>query len=379
MDFNRMILAAAGNSEKIEEITQAQLRHKHAAKLRRTLQCPGFRFPDQLAAEQATGDLLAGIHASLVGEGENVLDMTCGLGIDAFHIAGRAASVTACEVKPHVAEAARGNAAALGIGNLTVMNVDSARWLAESDRMFDTIFIDPARRDCSGGRLFALADCQPDVTALLPLLRSRCKRLVVKASPMLDVSRTVSELGGEADVMLLGTRGECKELVAIVPGEGCVRAVTVESEEAPAIEFSFTREEERSAAEPHYGVPAEGQILFEPFPAVMKSGGVRLLALRFGLEKIAPDTHLYFGSEATGFPGKAYRIELTAPFDKRGIRAMAEAARGGAEVAVRNMGGITAEELRRRLKIKENSDMRVYGVRDAAGKRHLILASKINA
>lgn len=379
MDFNRMILAASGNPEKIEEITQAQLRHKHAAKLRRTLQCPGFRFPDSLAAEQSTGDLLAAVHASLVGPGERVLDMTCGLGIDAFHIARRAAAVTACELKPHVAEAARDNAVALGIDNLTVLNVDSTRWLAETDQTFDTIFIDPARRSAGGGRLFALADCQPDVTALLPLLRSRSKKLVVKASPMLDVSRTVSELGGEADVMLLGTRAECKELVAIVPGTERITAITVESEDVPAIGFSFSRDEERSAAEPRYGLPAAGEILLEPFPAVMKSGGVKLLAGRFGLGKIAPDTHLYFGNPSGEFPGKAYRTEMTVPFDKRGIRLMAEAAGGGAEVAVRNMGGITAEELRKRLKIKDNSDARIYGVRDAAGKRHLILTSKINA
>ncbi len=373
MDFDRLILAAAGNPEKIEQLTQAKLRHKYASKLPVTLRCEEFRFPDSLAAEQSTGDDIAEFHASLIEEGDTVLDMTCGLGIDAFHIARRASKVTACELKQHVASAASHNAAALGLANVTVVNTDSIEWLRNRTERFDVIFIDPARRSRTGGRVFALADCEPDVTAILPLLCQHAERVVIKASPMLDVSRTVDELGGDADILLIGSAGECKELVAVIPGSGQIKSVTIGHGE-----FTFTRAEE-NAAVVDFGLPAPGDFFYEPYPAVMKSGAMKLLAARFGLTKIAHDTHLYFGNRQTEFPGKTYVIEAIVPFDKRGIKQVAALTADGAEVAVRNFGGLKAEELRKRLNVKEGDRRRIYGFRDAGGKRFLAVAGKINA
>lgn len=356
----------------MHEILQMEMRYKHAAKFRHTLSCTAFEFPDTLSAEQATADEIAEIHTRLVADDDTVLDMTCGLGIDAFHMARRAASVTACELKPALAVAARSNAAALGLVNVTVIEGDSTAWLAASDTIFDIIFIDPARRDASGGRVYALSDCQPDITSLLPLLRSRCRRLVVKASPMLDVSRTVADLGGDADIMLTGTPSECKELLAIMPGSNRITAVTV-----GAPEFSFTAAEER-AATPLYAPPVPGQTLHEPYPTVMKSGALKLLACRFGLAKAAPDTHLYCGVPAEGFPGHTYAIEAVWPFDKRGIRSVVALTGGRAEVAVRNFG-LTAEALRKRLRLdSDGGPWRVYGLRDAVGRR-LIAVCRRNA
>lgn len=374
MDFSAMRLAAGGNPAELDRILQLEMRHKHGAKLHTTLSCPDFRFPNSLSGEQSTGDDLAEIHAGLVEPGTSVLDMTCGLGIDTFHIARKAAHVTACELQPEVAQAARDNAAALGITNVEIVTGDSASWLAETDRRYHTIFIDPARRSDSGGRLYGLSQCKPDVVELLPLLLSRCRQLIIKASPMLDVSRTFEELGRDTDILLIGTQSECKELVAIIPGTGRVKAIT-----AGCHDFEFSLADE-AAAGVSYQSPAEGLTILEPSPSMMKSGGMKMLAKTFGLTKIAPDTHLLLSAgKPEKFPGKAYEILAAMPFDKRGIRTMKTLASEGAEVAVRNMGGITAAELRKRLGVKEGSDARIYGVRDAAGKRLIVYTRKLTA
>ena len=370
-DFDRMRLAAAGDKPRLHEILQMEMRRKHASKLHDTLTCADFEFPDSLSGEQATADDIAEIHLSLIDSGDEVLDMTCGLGIDAFHLARKASSVTACEMKSALVEAARRNASALGLNNMEIVEGDSVRWLSESDRKFDTIFIDPARRSISGGRLYALSDCQPDVTAILPLLRERSRRLVVKASPMLDVSRTIEEMGGDADIMLCGTPTECKELVAIVPGNGTITAVTT-----GGIKFSFKRDDELSAI-PASSCPYAGETLYEPYPAVMKSGGLKLLSTRFNLAKAAPDTHLYSGDADVAFPGQRYGVDAVEHFDKRGIKSVKQLAAGQAEVAVRNFG-MTAEDLRKRIGvIRESGPMRVYGMRDSEGNRMLVVTHRI--
>lgn len=87
--------------------------------------------------------------------------MTAGLGIEAFHMARRAASVTAIEMNPPVAEAIEANAATLRLPNVTAVQADCREWLEQCRLTFDTIFIDPARRGDRGQRLYSLADCQP--------------------------------------------------------------------------------------------------------------------------------------------------------------------------------------------------------------------------
>lgn len=369
-DYNLLRLRAGGDAAELDRILQAEMREKYAAKLPETLGCPAFRFPTHLSGEQCSGDALAGRHALLVEPDQSVIDLTAGLGIDAFHLAHRAAHVTAVELDPAVAAALRENAAALGLTNISVVNAEAIGWLCESGATADVIFTDPSRRGAGGRRLYSLSDCRPDVIAALPLLRSRCRRLVVKASPMLDVSTTMHEFGGDADIMIYGNRGECKELTAVVPGTGIISVI---DEEYPP--FSFTAAQE-AAAEVEYGLPAEGEILMRPSAALVKAGCFKLVAAHRHLRKIAPNVHLYTGEKpAADFPGSAWRIDAVIPFSKRAKR-LVDAAEGW-DVAVRDfvMG---AEDLRRLLGITRGGEGKrcIYGIR-ARHEKLLLLTSRV--
>lgn len=82
-------------------------------------------------------------------------------GIDAFHIARKAASVTAVEQEPVIAEALRHNARVLGLDNISVVNDDCKNFLALSDTTYDTMFIDPARRARQANVSTALPTVRP--------------------------------------------------------------------------------------------------------------------------------------------------------------------------------------------------------------------------
>lgn len=81
---------------------------------------------------------------------------------------------------------------------------------------FDVIFIDPARRGDQNARLYNLHDCQPDILSLLPLLRKRCDRLFIKASPLLDISQTILDFQELKSIRAISVNGECKELLVEV-------------------------------------------------------------------------------------------------------------------------------------------------------------------
>lgn len=381
-DFNKLRLKYHGSPEKLNEILQAECRYKTAAKLPDTLANPDFIFPSLAVAEMATSDAVAEIHAGMIVPGESVLDMTCGLGIDTFHIAGRASSVTTVELNHESYEAACHNVQALGTGNVTVIEGDSVKWLEENDRHFDTIFIDPARRD-SAGRHFELKDCRPDVTASLSLLLERCNRLIIKCSPMVSIDAAIKELGVECDVTLIGTHKECKEVVLVhtkdvaaadsntlsnAKGSRLIRCVTVGKEE-----FSFTTDDERDATA-KFDKPAPGGYLYEPYPSVMKGGGYRTLSSRFGIHKLHPNTHLYYSPEPIAeFPGEPFKIEEIIPFSKQEIKAFAKQY-PQINVSTRNFP-LSAPELVKKLKVKEGGSQMVFGTTDCNAEKILIVVS----
>lgn len=358
-------------------IMQIECRKKTAKKLHSTLQSSHFVFPTTLSAEQCTSDNLAEFHATLINEGETILDMTAGLGIDAFHLAQKAKRITAIDLNEDVAQALSINANALGITNFTGVNADSIEYLKNSTEHFDTIFIDPARRGDGGKRLFALSDCQPNVVEFLDLIKQHCNKLIVKASPMLDATQVLRELPETTDLYAIGTRQECKEIVAVVDFKNpqdspTLHCITIDDE---TFDFSFTLDNEISSTN-NFGEFKEGMYLYEPYPAIMKLQPFKLISQQFNAIKPHQHTHLYSSTEVIAdFPGDCHKIERIYPFSSRTIKEVVKDY-PRANVAVRNFI-LSADELRKRLKIKDDNKYRLYGVSVANGDRLLIVTTRI--
>lgn len=362
-------------------ILQIECRRKYAKKLSATLSAaPRFLFPDKLVAEQSTSDALAQWHARLVDNCDEVIDLTAGLGIDVFHIAEKVKKVTAVEIDPLRAEALRHNASALGLDNVEVICGDCREIISSATHSYDAAFIDPARRGADGGRVFALADCAPDVVSLQKDILKISRRLVVKMSPMLDVTHTMRELPTSFAIQAIGTATECKELVAIagreVPGEKVLSAVTMSPEGAN--EVSTILNGDYSVHET-YGLPMPGDALVEPYPAVMKLGVYADLCVKFNLTKIAPNTQLYFinsddaESHDLAAIGRKEKILEVLPYKSKEIKRF-KSRYPKASVGCRNFT-IQAEALRGKLGVKEGGDIRVVGVTDSKGQPWLIVAT----
>ncbi|MDE6277137.1 MAG: RsmD family RNA methyltransferase [Muribaculaceae bacterium] len=366
-------------------ILQVECRRKCARKLADTLASfPRFVFPTALSAEQCSSDRLASFHASLVPEGACTgVDLTAGLGIDAMTLGRRGLAMTAVEQAHELAKALRYNSRGLGVEDFEVVEGDCREWLSRAvaeGRRYDVAFIDPARRSESGGRLFALEACSPDVLAMLPDLAKVCGRLIVKASPMLDVIHTAAELTppGATELIAAGTTTECKELIAVVdfPSAGTalrIRSVTL-LPDGTASEYSYTVADEREAPSVAAGPGiAPGMVLCEPYPSTMKCGAHRALAAAFGLYGFDANTRLYYATEAPdGFPGESFDVVDVQEYASKNIKRFARKY-PAISVTARNFG-LTAEELRRKLAVRDGDGrLRVFGLTAADGRRLLIV------
>lgn len=389
-DFNRLRLRHHGDPMAMEAILQAELRHRHRRKFASTFAAnPRFLFPNALAAEQASGDEAARYHASMLGCGASdgqalaAADLTAGLGIDAMALSAAGWRVTAFDLKPE-------NATALALnsgGRVDARCGDSIAALAgDSTAFYDTVFVDPARRDGAGRRVFALSDCAPDVVACRELIMSRCRRMVVKMSPMADLKAVAAQLPGVEEFHIIGTPTECKEVVAVVGterGDGFVTVRCVAATLRPGCDPEILSvgnlfhcgdgEEARRVPRMACDVPGPGMAICEPWPAVMKMQCPEAVTEKWNLEMLAPSTHLFMAESpghAEGFGGRVYEIERVEPFDSRTIKKLARE-RLSANVATRNFP-LSAPELVRRLKIKEGGYLRLYGATAAGGRPVLI-------
>lgn len=348
-DYYAQILRAKGNPETLDKLLQEQCRRRAAKKLAATLaSAPGFRFPTELSAEQASADEVAEFHAGLIPIGSRVVDLTCGLGIDSFHIAKRAKHITAIDLHPKVAATVEVNAKALGLENIIGLNADCREWLKRQPAIFDIAFIDPGRRADDGSRLYSLKQCLPNVVEMLPEIGRVAKRLLIKASPMLDISHCLQELSGVSDVYAVGTRNECKELLFDITfgyeGPASIHAATVDAQSLVEI----TTKEPDCINELQVG-----DFIGEPWPAVMKTQPRGLTARQLH------SATLLFKNPDDGFPGNIYRVERIEPFTSSILKRLAKEGIK-ASVATRNFP-LTADELKRRLKSKENAETRLIG------------------
>lgn len=370
-------------------ITQIECRRKFAGKLRETLlQFDKFLFPGELAGEQSTSDVLASFHAEIVrrladinNDNMHIVDMTAGLGIDAMHLARCGYIVQAVDCQNNLCEALQWNATGLGLSTLSVVHGDSVELLQAGILTGDIAFIDPARRSSDGGRVYAISDCQPDVSALLPALGKAFRYVVVKLSPMLDLSQTARDLGKYVtDMYVIGTKTECKEVVAVLDMkcieefyEPKIHAVTLY--DGKADELEFTRSAEKFAPMPSFGLPAVGDIVYEPWPAIMKAAPFNTLARQYNhIAKVAPNTHVFYAPHPlTEFPGEARTVEAVIPYMSKHIKRL-RSSYPQIDVAARNFG-MSASALQKKLAVKPGGKCRLLAVRDADDKPYMLVLS----
>lgn len=364
-DPDKLRLKYAGNQLMLHAITQIDCRRRTARKLGQILsRAPRFIFPSTLSAEQCSGCATAAIHARIVRPCKTVLDMTCGLGVDALTLARDGCAVTACELNPTYALAARHNASLLQIDNFKVECADSAEYLSNCpDNSFDCIFVDPARRNASGKRVFDLSECTPDIIALMPRMLRVAPRIVMKVSPMLDVARLIATLPQISSLYSLGDNSDCRELVAVIQrgfvGTPQISSITVLNNSSAHQFGPMDFSPDRVGWNGEFTLPQIGDTLYELWPSVVKLLPFRHIGETFKVGKIGRHVHLFHSRDhIADFPGKAMTVIDIIDYDKKGQRIVREKY-PAVDLSVRDCK-ISVDTLDKILKVKPSGNIRLF-------------------
>lgn len=329
-------------------------RRKLKGKVQEWYDEPRLVFPVKLSAEQcsssATGRYKAKLAERIAGAGCRIADLTGGLGVDSWFFSQKAAAVLYNEMQKPLCDAARHNFAVLKASNITISNCAvghegdassaSPRELLADFRP-DIVYMDPARRGEGGRKVFLIEECTPDVLTLKDEISVYSRHILLKLSPMADISMVCSRLGKTCrEVHVVASGGECKELLIWMDrewqGEYGITAVEMHNDGTCGT-FIFKPSEEKEAAgipccRPYCVPGGKTAFLFEPGKALMKAGAFNIISQRLGISKLGKSTHYYIvpadqTSEIMSElkrTGKVYSIIRCEPLDKRTIKAAGE-------------------------------------------------------
>ena len=352
-------------------------------------------YPNPLSAEQCSSSFTASYKASLAsritGGRGRLADLTGGLGVDSHVFSKIMDEVLYNDMNEALAKAAVHNFKELGAGNITVKSLEVTD--SSIDRILrgfkpDILFLDPARRSPDGRKVFMMDDCSPDVVKLLPDLFSCCRHLLLKLSPMADISQVTETLNRSyeshlektewrgwngnwvREIHVISSGGECKELLVWLDREWSGPYMVICREDEAELSFSS---EELSGVKSVLPDSVNAEILFEPGRSFTKAGAFNALCGRLGLVKLAKSTHLYTcpatmskqemtaGLERLRPFGKVFEVLEILPMSKASFREIRNKY-PRCEVSARNIP-LSSDELRSRLGVASGDDAHIFGVR----------------
>ena len=357
------------------------------AKLPEWAEKPQIIYPHHLSMEQCSSASTAHYKVSVVKRllsggvmsAGSMADITGGFGVDFSYLSRQFASSTYVEMQQHLCDIAGHNFRELGLTGTEVI-CGNGEDVLQTIKPQDFIYLDPARRDANGGRTYAIEDCTPNVIALNDLLLEKAEVVMVKLSPMLDWRKAIMALHVVSEVHIVSVDNECKELLIVLTHKETlmddVRVYCVNNDQV--LSFALGEEQQASAVlagEITDEVQHDNLYLFEPNASVMKAGCFSLLCEKYGVSKIGKNSNLFLSCDETdSFPGRRFLITAVSSMNKKELRKALDGVTC-ANVAVRNFP-LTAQELRKRLKLKDGGSHYIFGTTDSANRHILLLCKK---
>ena len=352
-----------------ELATQLFGKKKAEKKLPTWFEHDGIIYPPALNLEQTSSEITAEYKASLI-EGNINADITGGFGIDSYFFSKNFNKVVHCELDPDLSELVKHNSEILGIQNLETRIGDGIEFLKNSAEEFDWIYLDPSRRDESGGRVFHLSDCIPNVPEHLDLLLEKASGVMVKTSPLLDLQLGIKSLRQVEQVHVVAVENEVKELLWIIkrePKEDVkIKTINLTKKGAEMFEEKF-----RNDLGVDYSNPLE--FLYEPNAAIMKSGLFDAVGHHYKVKKLHPNSHLFTSEDLKKFPGRSFKIEDVLPYKGKKTRF---SGLDKANISTRNFPESVAD-LRKKLKLKEGGDHFLFFTTGPDEKKVVLICSKV--
>ncbi len=362
------LLLAAQRYQRIDvpfAVEQIEARKRLKGKLPEWYENVELVMGGRVPAEQCSSEVTARYKRSIL-EGAGLCDMTGGMGVDFWYMSEGMKRAIYTERNEKLCEVAKHNFQVLKDERHPEAEVRCGDGRELPIPSVDIIYLDPARRAGDGSRVYAMEDCEPNIVEWQDELLRHAKMLLVKLSPMVDITDVLRKLKGVTDVHIVGVRNECKEILvqAHAVGDslyaGCVKVHCVDFWADRQMEYIFESSEETHRVNiTSLGVRG---FLYEPDVTLMKAQAFSSLCQRFPVYQLDVETHLMTSDEfVADFPGRIFEVEEMIPFSSKVMKRLKKEI-PQANIATRNFV-MTAEELQKRSGIKVGGEVYLFGAK----------------
>lgn len=357
------------NVSQKELVIQIEAKKRCQNKLKTWYNTPNIYYPNKLNIEQTSSETTAKYKASLVS-GKSLIDLTGGYGVDCFYFSKKITNVSHCEINQSLSEIVTHNYKQLECNNIKTVVGDGIQYLKNTSEVFDWIYIDPSRRNDSKGKVFLLSHCLPNVSENIETLFYRTKNILIKTSPLLDITNGLKELGFVKEIHIIAVKNEVKELLFLLKQNyiGEISIITANIYSTRVDHFNFIK---TSSKLPTYGLPKK--YLYEPNAAILKSGGFNEVSLHYKLDKLHQHSHLYSNDNLIDFPGRSFEIVEIIPYNKKELRKRFK--KHQINITTRNFPKSVAD-IRKELHLKDGGTEYLFFTTNIENKKIAILCIK---
>jgi hypothetical protein len=310
-------------------------------------------YPPKVSIEQSSSEITANYKSKLI-KGDTIIDITGGFGVDCFYFSKRFKKVIHCEINTHLSTIVKHNYKQLNIRNIVIFSGNGIEYLKNYKETYSCIYLDPSRRDERKGKVFLLKDCIPNVPEHIDFLFSKTNQILIKNSPILDLTSAINELKFVKEIHIVAIQNEVKELLFLLEKgyDKSIRIETVNNSPKKIQSFNFNYKEEATSI---YSKPLT--YLYEPNSAILKSGGFHQICNQLEVFKIHEHSHIFTSKKIIDFPGRIFKIELILPYQKKKIKNLLK--NNKANITTRNFPK-TVDQIRKETKIKEGGDSYLF-------------------
>ncbi|MDD7913162.1 class I SAM-dependent methyltransferase [Polaribacter ponticola] len=371
-DITKLILKGSP----FKDITIQELANQIVAKQKSELKLPtwfsveNIYYPAKISIEQTSSEITANYKSKII-TGNYIIDITGGLGVDCFYFSKQFKKVIHCEINKDLSAIVKHNYQQLNVNNIKTLSGDGVDFLKNNETVFDCIYIDPSRRNDIKGKVFLLKDCLPNVPKNIDFLFTKANKILLKNSPILDISSAISELKFVKEIHIIALKNEVKEVLFLLEKnyKNSIQIKTINIQKEGNQQLNFNLQE---TVYSNYSEPLT--YLYEPNAAILKSGGFHQVGYQLNIFKLHQHSHIYTATELINFPGRVFKIETVINYDKKKIKKLI--ANNKANITIRNFPK-TVAQIRKETNLKDGGNTYLFFTTDLNNKLICIFCSKI--
>jgi hypothetical protein len=370
-DLIKLILKGSPFKEtSIQELAnQIVAKQKSEKKLPTWFSSENIYYPPKVSIEQTSSEITADYKSKLL-KGNVIVDITGGFGVDCYYFSKQFKEVIHCEIDATLSTIVAHNYQQLKQHTIVTHFGDGIQYLKNKQENFDCIYVDPSRRNDRKEKVFLLKDCVPNVPDHLDFLFSKSKQVLLKNSPILDITSAINELKFVKEIHVVAVDNEVKEVLFLLEkgfvGTLPVKTINILKNKTQHFNFLWN-----SPAESEYSEPL--LYLYEPNAALLKSGGFHQVSAQLSIFKLHQHSHLYTSENLIAFPGRIFKIETVLSYDKKQIGKLVSHKK--ANITTRNFPK-TVAQIRQETKIKEGGTLFLFFTTSKNNQLIVIFCSK---